>query len=86
MNGGELETESVAFYGQASYDFRDAGGAPFRVVGGLRWTQDEKWIDEFQQIPAFGVDLSAVMEEKWGRDQRQGRASTGSSPRTPWRT
>ena len=65
MNGGALATESVAFYGQASYDFRDAGGAPFRIVGGLRWTQDEKWIDEFQQIPAFGVDLSGVMEEKW---------------------
>ena len=50
MNGGELKTESVALYGQAAYDFRDAGGAPIRIVGGLRWTQDERWIDEFQQI------------------------------------
>lgn len=65
MNGGALETESVALYGQAAYDFREAGGAPFRIVGGLRWTQDEKWIDEFQMIPAFGVDLAAVMDEKW---------------------
>ena len=72
MNGGELETESVALYGQASYDFRDQGGAPFRVVGGLRWTQDEKWIDEFQQIPAFGVNLADVMEEKW--DEISGKA------------
>lgn len=65
MNGGELETESIAVYGQAAYDFRAAGGAPFRIVGGLRWTQDEKFIDEFQMIPAFGVDLAAASDETW---------------------
>lgn len=64
MNGGDLETQSIAVYGQASYDFRDQG-MPFRVVGGIRWTKDEKEISEFQQIPAFGVDLSGDMEEEW---------------------
>ena len=64
MNGGELETESMAFYGQASYDFREQG-APFRVTGGIRWTKDEKEISEFQQIPQFFVDVAADMEEDW---------------------
>lgn len=63
-NGGQISTESKAVFGQASYDFSD-GGLPIRIVGGLRWTEDEKTIDEFQQIPQFAVDLAGVMSNKW---------------------
>lgn len=65
LNGGDLETESIAVYGQIGYDFRKTDGGPFRIVGGLRWTKDEKSIDEFQMIPQFGVDLSDSSEEDW---------------------
>ncbi len=63
-NGGELETESQAVFGQISYDFSQSG-APLRLVGGLRWTEDEKTIDEFQQIPLFGVDFAGRMDDSW---------------------
>ncbi len=65
LNGGDLDTESTAFYGQVSYDFRDAGGAPWRVVGGLRQTRDDKTIDEYQMIPDFGVNLADKTSESW---------------------
>lgn len=65
FNGGELETSSKALYGQASYDLRKAAGQPFRFIAGVRWTEDKKDIDEYQRIPAFGVDLAAVDSEKW---------------------
>ncbi|MEQ8860846.1 MAG: TonB-dependent receptor [Pseudomonadales bacterium] len=65
MNGGKLDTRSTALYGQASYDFREVGDMPIRVVGGLRWTQDDKSIDEFQMIPAFGVNLAGSSNESW---------------------
>ena len=64
FNGGDLDTESIAYYGQASYDFRDAG-LPVRVVGGLRYTQDEKDIDEYQRIPEFLVDAAGASDESW---------------------
>lgn len=64
MNGGELSTKSFAVYGQASYDFRDAG-LPIRIVGGLRYTDDEKKIDEYQMIPQFLLDLAATDEISW---------------------
>ncbi|MEQ8693648.1 MAG: TonB-dependent receptor [Pseudomonadales bacterium] len=64
MNGGEIETESQAVFGQLSYDFSD-GGLPLRVTAGLRWTEDEKDIDEYQQIPLFGVDFAGRMSESW---------------------
>lgn len=64
MNGGELSTESFAVYGQASYDFRDSG-LPIRIVGGLRYTDDDKKIDEYQMIPQFLVDLAATDEISW---------------------
>jgi iron complex outermembrane receptor protein len=64
MNGGELETKSFAVFGQGSYDFRDAG-APLRLVAGLRYTDDEKKIDEFQMIPDFDIDLAAQDEISW---------------------
>lgn len=63
-NGGDLETSSQAVYGQVSYDMRDSG-TPLRFTAGLRWTEDEKEIDEFQQIPEFAVDLSGRMDEQW---------------------
>lgn len=63
-NGGSLETESRAVFGQVSYDFSQSG-TPIRVVGGLRWTEDEKDIDEFQRIPAFGVDFAGRMSDSW---------------------
>jgi len=64
FNGGDLETKSVAVYGQASYDFRDTG-VPLRLTGGLRWTDDEKKIDEYQMIPLFGVDVSGTDKQSW---------------------
>jgi iron complex outermembrane recepter protein len=63
-NGGDLDTTSRAVFGQVSYDMRDRG-SPLRVTAGLRWTQDEKTIDEFMRIPTFGVDLAAPMSAKW---------------------
>lgn len=63
-NGGRIKTKSQAVFGQASYDFSDSG-TPIRVVAGLRWTRDEKGIDEFQQIPQFAVDLSGQMNNEW---------------------
>ena len=64
MNGGELETTSWAVYGQASYDFSGAG-VPLRLTGGLRYTEDEKKIDEFQIIPQFGVDFAGTDKASW---------------------
>lgn len=64
-NGGELDTRSRAVYGQISYDMREASGSPLRLTAGLRWTKDRKKIDEFQQIPQFGVDLAARSSEEW---------------------
>ncbi len=65
FNGGTLDTKSFAVYGQASYDFRDSG-LPIRIVAGLRYTDDEKKIDEYQQIPAFLVDLAGQDKLSWG--------------------
>jgi iron complex outermembrane receptor protein len=64
LNGGDLKTESLAFYGQGSYDFRDSG-VPLRITGGLRWTDDEKKVSEYQMIPQFLVDVSADDKEAW---------------------
>ncbi|MCG6867661.1 MAG: TonB-dependent receptor [Gammaproteobacteria bacterium] len=69
-NGGSLDSESYAAFGQLGYDFRD-GGHPFKVSAGLRYTSDEKKIDEYQQIPAFGVDLSGKDSDSW--DQYTGQ-------------
>ncbi len=63
-NGGDLETESTAVFGQVSYDFSQSG-PPIKIVAGLRWTEDEKTIDEFQQIPAFGVNFAGRMSDSW---------------------
>lgn len=63
-NGGELQSESLAVFAQVGYDFRDAG-APFRIVGGLRYTEDSKDIDEFQIIPEFGLNLAARDDNEW---------------------
>lgn len=63
-NGGDIETQSMALFGQVAYDLR-SHDQPFRVVAGLRWTEDEKEIDEFQQIPQFAVDIAGVMKETW---------------------
>ncbi|MGE0623756.1 MAG: TonB-dependent receptor [Pseudomonadales bacterium] len=64
FNGGTLDTTSFAVYGQASYDFSDSG-LPIRLTAGVRYTDDEKKIDEYQQIPAFLVDLAAQDELSW---------------------
>lgn len=64
FNGGDLDTKSFAVYGQASYDFRDSG-TPLRITAGLRYTDDEKKIDEYQAIPQFLVDLEASDKESW---------------------
>ena len=63
-NGGELDTKSRAAFGQVSYDMRD-GGRPLRLTAGLRYTEDEKRIDEFQIIPQFGVDAAARANKTW---------------------
>ncbi len=64
FNGGDLDTESDAVYGQASYDLRQAD-LPLRVTAGLRWTRDRKKINEYQRIPQFGVDLAGPMDKEW---------------------
>ncbi len=64
MNGGELDTTSYAVFGQLGYDFRDSGN-PFKIVGGIRYTQDEKDISEYQMIPQFLVDLSDEDNQNW---------------------
>lgn len=40
-NKYQMETESYAFFGQGEYDFAE----DWTVIGGLRWTEDEKHID-----------------------------------------
>lgn len=64
FNGGKLDTQSWAVYGQGSYDFRESG-TPLRLVAGLRYTEDEKKIDEYQQIPQFLLDLAGEMDNTW---------------------
>ena len=64
FNGGELETTSYAAFGQIGYDFR-AEGHPFRIVGGGRYTSDEKKIDEYQRIPEFVVDRQGQDQQHW---------------------
>jgi iron complex outermembrane receptor protein len=64
MNGGKLDTTSFAVYGQASYDFSDAG-LPIRIVAGVRYTDDKKKIDEYQQIPQFLVNLAGKDKLSW---------------------
>jgi iron complex outermembrane receptor protein len=64
FNGGSLDTESTAFYGQASYDMRDSG-TPLRFTAGARWTKDEKSIDEFQRIPEFAVNVVGGDDKSW---------------------
>lgn len=49
--GGEIEAESIAAFGQATYAFTDA--LSFTV--GLRYTKDEKDLDESVLAPAFGI-------------------------------
>lgn len=70
FNGGDLDTESTALFGQVSYDMRDSG-TPLRFTGGLRYTEDEKSIDEYQIIPQFGLDLAADTDKSW--DEWTGR-------------
>jgi len=70
FNGGDLDTESTAIFGQVSYDMRDSG-TPLRFTGGLRYTEDEKSIDEYQIIPQFALDLSANTDKSW--DEWTGR-------------
>jgi iron complex outermembrane receptor protein len=64
FNGGDLDTESMAVYGQASYDMRD-GGTPLRFTAGARYTTDEKSIDEYQRIPQFALDLAGSDDKSW---------------------
>lgn len=63
-NGGELESTSFAVFAQVGYDFRSSG-MPFRIIGGLRRTNDEKEIDEFQIIPEFALSLAAEDDNSW---------------------
>ncbi len=63
-NGGDLQSESFAVFAQVGYDFRDSG-LPIRIVGGLRYTEDTKEIDEFQKIPEFGLNLAATDDNEW---------------------
>ena len=64
FNGGDLETKSQAVFGQITYSIQDTE-RPVRITAGLRHTKDEKNIDEYQQIPAFGMDLSGKMKRNW---------------------
>jgi iron complex outermembrane recepter protein len=64
LNGGNLDTRSYAAFGQLGYDFRKSGH-PFKVVGGLRYTQDEKQIYEYQAIPTFGLNRDDNNNEAW---------------------
>jgi hypothetical protein len=59
-----LDTQSWAVYGEASWDFRDSG-LPFRLHGGLRYTEDDKDVDEYQIIPEFGLNLAGGMGNTW---------------------
>ena len=75
FNGGDLDTESVAAFGQVGYDFRPSG-SPFKVVVGGRWTKDKKEIDEYQfvDIPSIPltIDLAGQMDDEW--DEWSGKA------------
>ena len=64
FNGGDLDTQSWAVYGQASWDMRDSG-VPIRIVGGVRYTEDDKKVDEYQIIPEFFLDLAGQMDDTW---------------------
>ena len=64
FNGGELKTTSSAVFGQIGYDLRE-NGYPFKIVVGGRYTNDDKEINEYQQIPAFGVNLAREDQQQW---------------------
>jgi len=64
FNGGKLKTTSSAVFGQIGYDMRE-GGLPFKVVVGGRYTSDEKEINEYQRIAAFGVNLARSDQQQW---------------------
>lgn len=75
-NGGDLDTKSIAYFGQTSYDMRESG-TPLRFTVGARYTDDEKEIDEYlvQVIPAapeFNVDLAGKTDKSW--DEWTGKA------------
>ncbi len=64
FNGGKLKTTSSAVFGQIGYDMRE-NGLPFKVVVGGRYTSDEKEINEYQRIAAFGVNLARTDQQQW---------------------
>ena len=64
FNGGKLKTTSSAAFGQIGYDMRE-NGLPFKVVVGGRYTSDEKEINEYQRIAAFGVNLARSDQQQW---------------------
>jgi iron complex outermembrane receptor protein len=65
QNGGKLKTTSAAVFSQVGYDFREQGH-PFKVSLGGRYTSDEKEIDEYENVPAFGIlNLRRNDQQQW---------------------
>jgi iron complex outermembrane receptor protein len=63
-NGGKLKTTSSAVFSQVGYDFRE-GGHPFKISLGGRYTSDDKHIDEYEIVPAFGLNLARTDRQGW---------------------
>jgi len=71
-NGGDIETTSWAAFAQIDYDLAKTSAAiPLTVTLGLRYTSDEKHVDDFlnYHIPdfAFTLFLSKDVEPSWNK-------------------
>lgn len=60
--GGDVTTDSIALFGQATYDIMDT----LHLTLGLRYSLDEKESDDIRfSVVAEGMDLHASPEEDW---------------------
>lgn len=71
-NGGDIETTSWAPFGQVDLDLsKTSANIPLTVTLGLRYTHDEKKIDDFlnYEIPdfAFVLPLAKVVDKSWSQ-------------------
>lgn len=84
-NKADVDNESYAAYGQATYYLTPT----WRITGGLRYTNDDKSYDPFQRIlfgaagPAPGVSVPLVPDQRVssGFEQTTGRAAVEFLPR-----
>ena len=78
-NLADIDNDSAAVYGQATWDITDR----WRLTGGLRYTKDDKTFTPFQRIlfgaagPAPGVSVPLIPDETRRRQLRSDHRATG---------